>query len=203
MVVAVGYVDGSVRGDGAAVRPVESGVAGGAAVSVSAESSAGDGVDQTAGAFDVPDGVVFGVGYDDISVGGAAYPLGATPSGGERVSAVAGVSELHVVAAERPHQSIFADEPNAVALALGYVGVSLRVHAHGAGAHDAGFGRRASVALPVQLTGSGESVYDAGGEVEAADALVLNVGNEQPAGVIEEAVVGFAKLGAVAGSAVA
>ena len=63
-------------------------------------------------------------------------------------------------------------------------------------------GARSAVARTLLLARTGEGVNDASREIESTDALVLYVGDEQTATVVEVAVVRLAHLGLVAESTV-
>ena len=184
MVVAVGNVDGAVGGDAATVRPVKAGVGGRAAVAVAAAPPAGDGGHEAGGGVNAADGVVFGVHHDDIAGGVAAQGFGRAPGGVQRRAAVAGIAALRRRAGHGAHNAPGGDHAHAVAFPLGDIDIAAPVRAYGAGAQDAGLPGRHTVAAPRFLPVAGESVNQPGRQVQTADALVLNIGNEQAAASI-------------------
>src|SRR5262249_10586757 len=94
------------------------------------------------------------------------------------------------------------DFADTVALALADVGVPLPIHTDRSGTHDGGPGGRLTIPGPTLRPVASEGRDDASLQVQAADALILNIGDEQAALAIQEAIVWLPHLRQHAGAAV-
>jgi hypothetical protein len=85
---------------------------------------------------------------------------------------------------------------NTIPFTFADIRITSVVHAHGPRSEDAGGCRRTTISSPRLVPGPGKGGDDAGTQIQAPDALVLHIGNEEPAATIEKTVVGLAQLGA-------
>src|SRR5262249_1190315 len=88
-------------------------------------------------------------------------------------------------------------------LALADVGVPFTIHADRAGAHDGGSGGWLPISSPAFFPIASEGRDDAGLQVQAAYALILNIRNEQATFAVQEAIVRLPQLRQYAGATVA
>ena len=150
---------------------------------------------------DAAEGVVFGVHHQQVALAVAADSFGRAPGGGQRRAAVAVIAAL-----ARPgvgaHHAVGRHHPDAVALSFADVGVAQRVAADRPRPQDGRLRRGPAVAPPFLASVPGKGGDDAVGQVQPADALVLHIGNQQPAPPVQKAVVGFQQHGVNAGAAV-
>src|SRR5215471_18105782 len=186
----------------AAVGPLQTGVRGEPSVAIASPMSAGDGDHDAGPGIDAADRMVFRIHHGDVVPMIAPDGFGRAPGGGEGRTAVAAVATL-AGPGERRHDAAGIHLPNAVALTLTDVRITLAIHADRAGAHDRSLRGRLPVAGSLFLAVAGEGGDDAGLEIQASYPLVLNVRDEQSALTVQEAIVRLAQLGPGSRAAVA
>ena len=182
--------------------PLQAGCRGGAAVAIAALVPAGDGGHNAGDGINAADRIVFCVHDDNVVVMVAADGLGRPPGGGQGGTAVAAVAPL-TGAGKGGHDAVGIHFADAVALALADVGVPLTIHADRSGPHDGGPGGRLTIPGPALLPIASEGRDDAGLQVQAAYALILNIRDEQAAFAIQEAIVRLPQLRQHTGATVA
>src|SRR5262249_3596117 len=131
--------------DDAAVRAVEAGLGGVAAVAFGALTAAGDGRDDAGLGIDLANGVILGVHHVDVALAVAADAFRAAEGrldGGAAVALVAGSAG----AGDGRDGALAIDLADGVAFAFADVGVAQAIDADGTGADDHRLGGRAAVA---------------------------------------------------------
>src|SRR5262245_19466737 len=186
----------------AAVRSLQAGCRGESAVTIAALVPTGDGGHDAGHSIDAADRIVFCVHDDNVVVMVAPDGLGRPPGSSQGGPAVAAVAPFTSAGKSR-HDAVGIDFADAVAFALADVGVPLPIHADRSGTHDGGSGGRLTIPGPAFLPIAGEGRDDASLQVQAAYALVLNIGDEQAAFAIQEAIIRLPQLRQLAGAAVA
>ena len=146
--------------------------------------------------------MVLGIHHQQVARRVAADGLGSAPRCRDGRPAVARISELTCSRYGR-QCAVGIHLADAIALALGDVGDASTVGADRSCAEDAGLCCGEAVAAALLGAVAGEGGDDARIQVDAPNALVLHVCDQQAAAPVEVAVVGFAELGVNGRSAVA
>src|SRR5262249_54767299 len=147
--------------------------------------------------------VVLGVYHDDVVLGVTAHGLGRTPGSRQRRATVAAIAPYRLCSGYSSQDTLGVHLPHAIAFPLTDVGVPQLVHAHGPRPHKAGLGGPLAIPGAGLLTSAGKGSDHTSAQVHPANALILNIGNQQAALAVQAHVVGFTQRGLGGGATIA
>src|SRR5579884_2476689 len=204
VVVGVADIDCPVRAYRRAVRPVEAGFRRGAAVAVAALAAAGDRRDDAAAPVDQTDRVVLGIDNEDVAVAVERHLFRRVEYRGNGRTAVAGIAACAGAGNGGDGSAGRIDRAQPAPLPFENVDGAVGRDLDGARAEDAGRRGRAAVAAVLADAGPREGLDRAGHQIDDANAVVGDIGDEQPAVCsIERQPVRLGQPGARGGTAVA
>src|SRR5579884_1463983 len=204
VVVGVADIDCPVRAYRRAVRPVEAGFRRGAAVAVAALAAAGDRRDDAAAPVDQTDRVVLGIDNEDVAVAVERHLFRRVEYRGNGRTAVAGIAACAGAGNGGDGSAGRIDRAQPAPLPFENVDGAVGRDLDGARAEDAGRRGRAAVAAVLADAGPREGLDRAGHQIDDANAVVGDIGDEQPPVCsIERQPVRLGQPGARGGTAVA
>jgi hypothetical protein len=151
VVVGVADIDRTVGTDDRAMRTVEAGRRGGAAIAARTLPAPGDRRDDPGRAVDQADRVVLGVDDQDVALGIERHLFRCVEYSGERRPAVTGIAAPRRAGDRIDDAGRGIDGAQGAALALEDIDGAVGAELDGAGAEDAGIARRPAVAAMLGL----------------------------------------------------